>query len=260
MMPLSRRQFLGIAATVPLALPQGRSGTGTNLRLDPPPPHCLLIDAGEQCALQESLTGFARGLVAASIPFERVSAETLTFTSRPGPESAGPQVLIVPGAVMDSPDFAKKIRRLTDVGSTVIYESGVAFARPEVFKTEQRLLRDYFGLSLQAPQELWAVKRDVGRTPYVRYHWPAQAMVRDFSRVVAVSTEGASTAHMAHIGTTAVGCYHPLGKGAFIFLGSPLGPHVGFGDAEARQLLIAFVRPFSQSEIQPPIHELPTSS
>lgn len=260
-MPLSRRRFLGIAAGVPLALSQRLRGISTTVSVDPVAPHCLLLDTGKQCTLRESLTGFARGLAAAAIPFERVSAETLTFTSRPGPKSAGPaQLLIVPGAVMDSPDLAKNIRRLTDVGSTVLYESGGAFAHPEAFETEQRLLRDYFGLSLHAPQELWPVKREVGRAPYVRYRWPSQVMVRDFSRVVAVSSEAASSAHVAHIGTATVACYRQLGKGAFIFLGSPLGPHVGFGDAEAQQLLIAFVRPFTQSEIQPPIHELPTSS
>jgi hypothetical protein len=261
MMPLSRRRFLGIAPSVSLALSQRLTGTGTNVRLDTVAPHCVLVDAGERCAVEESLTGFRRGLSAACLPFERVSAETLTFTSRPGPKSAGPaQLLIVPGAVMDSPDLAKNIRRLTDFGSTVLYESGGAFAHPEAFETEQRLLRDYFGLSLHAPRELWPVKREVGRAPYVRYHWPSQVMVRDFSRVVAVSSEAASSAHIAHIGTAAVACYRQLGKGAFIFLGSPLGPHVGFGDAEAQQLLIAFVRPFTQSEIQPPIRELPTSS
>ncbi len=228
MMTLSRRRFLGVAASVPLVLPQRLTADGTIPRIDPATPRCLLVDTGKRCILQESLTGFARGLAAASIPFEQV----------PAPSARPAHLVVIPGAVMDSPALASAIRRLTDSGNTILYESAAAFAEREAFETERRLLRDYFGLSLQAPQELWPVKREVGGAPYVHYHWPARVIVRDFSRVVAVSSEAVSSAHIAHIGTAAVACYRQLGKGAFVFLGSPLGPHIGFGDAEARRLLL----------------------
>jgi hypothetical protein len=261
MMPLSRRRFLGIAASAPLVLPQQLQGTRTTAPIDSVVPQCLLLDAGERCTLTESVNGFARGLAAASIRFERVPAQALTGTSDQGPKGVRPaQLLIIPGAVIDSTDLAKNIRRVTDAGGTALFESGVAFADRRAFETEQLLLRDYFGVSLEAPREMWPSKEEVGRTPYVRYHWPLEVMVRDFSRVVAVSSEAASSAHIAHMGTAAVACYRQLGKGAFIFLGSPLGPHVGFGDAEAQQLLGAFLLAFTRSEIQPPIRNLPISS
>jgi hypothetical protein len=228
-MPLSRRRFLGMTAAVPLALPQRLAGKGRIFGPDLDAPRCLLVEAGERCVLQESLSGFARGLAAASIRFERVSVQTIRHA----------QLVVVPGAVCDSRTFAKAIRRLTDSGSAVLYESGAAYADLDAFEIEKGLLRDYFGLSLEPPRELW--KPEAGRPPYVEYHWPSSVMIRDFSRAIIVRGEAASSSHIAHVGTAAVACYRPLGKGAFIFLGSPLGPHVSFGDAEAQRLLEALV-------------------
>ncbi|HXJ93974.1 MAG TPA: hypothetical protein VMT20_14080 [Terriglobia bacterium] len=169
-------------------------------------------------------------------------AEASPFSDRAEESRLRPaQLVVISGAVMDSPELAKTVRRLSDCGSTVLYESGAAYAESAAFDAEQRLLRNYFGLSVQAPQELWPAKADAARPPYVRYHWPSQVMIRDFSRAIAVSGEAVSSSHIAHIGTAAVACYRPVGKGVFIFLGSPLGPHLGFGDAEARRLVKAFV-------------------
>jgi hypothetical protein len=306
MMPLSRRSFLGATAALPLALHQRLRGLSPFAPNDSVPRRCLLLDAGKQCVLQESLTGFEHGLAAASICFERVSADALTCLCHQGPKRAGLQprrysvdgifaisrsrrslltascaesgtqraqlrkiggaeappfsdpgekcrlrpagLVIVPGAVINSRALAETIRRLTDCGTTVLYESGAAYADHAAFEAEQRWLRNYFGVSVQAPQELWPSKAETGRPPYVRYHWPSRAMIRDFSRVIAVSGEAASSASIAHIAKTAVACHRPVGRGGFIFLGSPLGPHLGFGDAEAQQLLEAFISHGARAE------------
>jgi hypothetical protein len=260
MMPLSRRSFLGAAAALPLALHQRLKrlrGNGLIRSLDAAAPRCLLVDAGERCVLQESLTGFARGLAAASIHFEPVSVEALPV-SNPGEKYGLSPVhlVIVPGAVIDSPAFAETMRRLTDCGSLVLYESGAAYAEPGAIETERRLLREYFGLSVQAPRELWPAKAETSRPSYVYYRWPAGAMIRDFSRVIPVSAEVTSFSHIAYIGTAAVACRCRVGKGEFIFLGSPLGPHLGFGDAQAQRLLSALV---SERDLKSdgPSHGLP---
>jgi hypothetical protein len=231
MMPLSRRRFLSMTAAVPLALPQRLAGTGWILRSDSDAPRCLLVDAGDRCILQESLSGFARGLATASIRFERVSVETIRHA----------RFVIVPSAVCDSPALAKTIRRSTDSGSTVLYESGAAYADLAAFEIERGLLRDYFGLSLEPPRELW--KPEAGRPPYVRYHWPSQVLIRDFSRAIAVGGSSSDFAPVAHIGRTVVGCHVAAGGGEFFFLGSPLGPHLGSGDPEAQRLLESFFSP-----------------
>jgi hypothetical protein len=231
-MPLSRRRFLGMTAAVPLALPQRLAGKGRIFGPDLDAPRCLLVEAGERCVLQESLSGFARGLAAASIRFERVSVQTIRHA----------QLVIVPGAVCDSRTFAKAIRRLTDSGSAVLYESGAAYADLDAFEIEKGLLRDYFGLSLEPPRELW--KPEAGRPPYVEYHWPSSVMIRDFSRLIAVRASASELTPIARIGKTVVACHRPVGKGALIFLGSSLGPHLAFGDREAQRLLESFV--FSQ--------------
>lgn len=247
MMPLSRRRFLGMAASLPLASLSHRFAAEAPIPPDDRArPSCLLLDAGERCVLQESLTGFARGLAAASIPFERVDWKTA--------QSARP--IIIPGAVMDSFELAETLHRAADSGSTVLYESGAGYAEPDAFEAEQRLLRDYFGLSVQAPRGLWQTNPETGRPPYVRYHWPALAMIRDFSRVIGVG-EAASSAHIAHVGKTAVAYHSPIGKGKFIYLGSPLGPHLGFGDAQAQRLLEAFAVPNARAEVHPPFRNQP---
>jgi hypothetical protein len=244
MMALSRRRFLSVTAALPLALPQRFAGKGLIFGPDSDAPRCLLVDVGERCVLQESLSGFARGLAAASIGFERVSVQTIRHA----------QLVIVPGAVCDSPKLAETILRLTDSGSVVLYESGAAYADLAAFETERGLLRNYLGLSLEPPRELWPTKPEGGRPPYVRYQWPSRVMIRDFSRVMAVKVEPRHINEIARIGKTAVACHRRIGRGAFIYLGSPLGPHLGFGDADAQGLLEAFVLQDTRADVEPATH------
>jgi hypothetical protein len=236
---VSRRRFLATAAVAPLVL-QSRSArlaTAAQAR-EPVRSGCLLLDAGEHCALPESLAGFARGLQAAAIPYGRVTLHSI--------EPA--RFIVVPGAVLPSSAWAATLRALVLRGSTVVYESGAAYAAEAAFRTEQRLLSDHFQVSIQAPLELWARKDDAPATslPYVHYHWPMRAMVRDFSRAIPViassparedSTSATEARSIASIRRRSIACRRRLGDGQFIFLGSPLGPHVGGNDREAHALL-----------------------
>jgi hypothetical protein len=72
--------------------------------------------------------------------------------------------------------------------------------------------------------------------PYIAYSWPASAQIRDFSRVVPLGrrSEGAGEI-IARVDGLPVALKRRLGRGDLIFLGSPLGPALWAGDAEARR-------------------------
>jgi len=230
---LSRRRFLEVSAAAPLALRQyARSGgadgpaEASQRSKGPERSGCLLVDAGEHCALPESLAGFRRGLQAASIPFEEATVEAI----RPA------RFLVVPAAALSAPGLAPALGRACRRGSTVLLESGAAYSEPTVVASDTELARRAFGLALGAPVGLWS---SGPRPPaYVRYHWPRTAMVRDFSRVVPIS---GADAVIARLGGLTVACRRPLGGGTFVFLGSPLGPHLGCGDPESLLLLRALL-------------------
>jgi hypothetical protein len=74
--------------------------------------------------------------------------------------------------------------------------------------------------------------------PYVDYTWPCRATVRDFSRVVPVEGPGKI---IARVDSMPVSLKRSSGRGTLIFLGSPLGPVLLAGDAEARRWLYQVV-------------------
>lgn len=190
-------------------------------------PDCLIVDAGEHCTLRESLTGFKRGLAAASIRFESVAVEAV--------QPAG--LIVVPGATLNSPGLAQAMHRLCSLGNTVLYESGAAYSEREAFAIEQQQLRNTFGLLVEAPAELWRARPGSNRPSYVHYRWPLRVMVRDFSRIIPVSGEASEVARLDDL---RVACRSQVRRGTFVFLGSPLGPHLGCGDPDAQSLLKAF--------------------
>jgi hypothetical protein len=145
----------------------------------------------------------------------------------------------------------------------VVYESGAAFATAEAFRNERRLLRIHLEMGLQTPVDLWdnTVYRALGQPapPYVHYHWPELTIVRDFSRAVPVYGSGTGALEVAlkklaydfdHKRSIAYVCGFPvarrtrLGRGRLIFLGSPLGPHLGSGDREAQALFESILSQF----------------
>ena len=253
MKPLSRRRFLGTAVAAPLGVQSALAGLAAADRSPSALPSslpCLLIDYGKHCVLPESLAGFERGLQAASIPYRRVTADRV----QPA------KIIIVPGALLPSEEFAARLSRYCRLGSTVIYESGAAFANGAEFRNEQRLLKTHLEMGLQAPVDLWddttyQASGQPAPLPYIHYHWPARTMVRDFSRALPVYCCGDGRLEVtlrqklaydfernrsiAYIRGFPVARRSRLGQGNFIFLGSPLGPHLYSGDGEAQALLQA---------------------
>lgn len=260
MKPVSRRRFLGSAVAAPLGVQTALAGLVTTDRLPSALPSsvpCLLVDCGKHCLLPESLAGFEHGLNAASIPYHRVTPDAI--------QPAG--IIIVPSALLPSEEFAARLSSYCRLGSTVVYESGAAFATVEAFRNERRLLKTHLEMGLQTPVDLWdnAVYRALGQPapPYVHYHWPARTMVRDFSRAVPVYGSGTGALEVAlkklaydfdRKRSIAYVCGFPvarrsrLGRGDVILLGSPLGPHLGIGDREAQALFESIL---SQSSLNP---------
>ena len=247
---LSRRRFLGSAAAAPFAVHPHLAGLArAALPFSGPMRHdCLLVDGGEHCALPESLAGFARALEAGSISHRRVTFNEI--------DSAA--LIVIPGALLRSVRSALALRNFAELGSIVLYESGAAYAGSGEFETEQRLLQEHFGVKVKAPIGLWPKRAQgapPGVPPYIHYHWPSRVTVRDFSRVLPLSAVprpprnrsmpeatyvGATEAIAAVRGVSAC-CRTQQGDGEFIFLGSPLGPHLGTGDREARALFTALL-------------------
>ena len=211
------------------------------------PPDCVLLDAQQQCTLPESLAGYESALTAGGARFVKASAGPLPCA----------KTIIVPACVALPPEVAQEIASALKGGSRVVLESGAGFATRPVFAAHQEWLRNYWGVKVEAPVDLWRARngppehsRSRGQltirhlalpsgAPYVDFHWPFQTKVRDFSRVVPVS---ALPEHVvASRGGWPVASKHTQGKGTLVFLGSPLGPALLAGDAEAHRWLRAVI-------------------
>lgn len=199
-MTMSRRRFLGAAATAMVLRRIDRSSLGG------PDPSCTVLDLGDACALPESLAGY-RAAMSVVLP--------------PAP------VLIVPAALAVP---MRHIERCLRRGGTVILESGAIFADERAFAAHRGVLDRLLGIRIDAPVDLWP-----RATPYVHYRWPAPALVRDFSRAVPLSRRQGQV--IATADGRGVSLRRSVGTGQLIFLGSPLGPALWAGDLEARRWL-----------------------
>jgi len=213
-MDVTRREFLCCAAVTTAAL-----GTRRPARRAPPGATCVVLDLGEQCALRESLEGYRSALAAA--------------------QTVAGSVLIVPAALSIGGAAARRIVRHVDDGGRLILESGATFAAPEsqAFREHRDALRELFGLQVEPPQP---VVRDRMRVPYVEFRWPSPTLVRDFTAIVPVASR--DDERIAHVGDTPVALVRRRGRGMLIFLGSPIGPALWAGDAEARRWLHEVLR------------------
>ena len=160
------------------------------------------------CALPESRAGFAAALA--------------------GRETAG--VVVYAGAA----GWDDSIERSVSSGRLVIFESAAGFAEAGAFEEQRAGLRR-FGLTLGDPVALW---REGRRPSYLDLLWPARARVRDFS--FAVPVRGGQT--IGTLGDHPVAARQPVGPGALLFLGSPVGPALGLGDADSHAWLDAVMR------------------
>jgi len=234
---VSRRRFLEVAGCAVPAAVAGGFWMSNPSRAPAAGLTCALVDLGADCVLPESLRGFARGLGAAGVPFQSLRIERLCeWVASPASPLGG--TLLVAGGVLRSPRVAATLRATVNRGATVLYESGAAYTSSEDFAKERHLLQNHFGVRVDGPIDLWSPSAKSDFVPYVHYHWPRRAIVRDFSRMILVSRAQQA---FATIDRVPVAERIRLGAGEFIFLGSPLGPHLNIDDREALVLMKAFV-------------------
>jgi len=239
-MEFSRRQFLSAASGAGLALvARGVADVSRETGAPQTGFDRVILDLGGGCGLRESLAGYQAALAGAGFGVVRV----------PPTETMPARTIIVPGCVRLHPAEARALAASLSQGAMVLIESAAGFADgadgPD-FEHHREQLCSHFGLAVEAPVDLWRPERVGGtaRVPYVDYVWPVAVKVRDFSRVVPVESGAAKPAWQrgAIIGWTngrPVAARRRVGRGTLVFLGSPLGPLLGWGDREARQWLAA---------------------
>jgi hypothetical protein len=244
-MSISRRDFLGgvtcFAATLWSFRPIGLDVLGSQRKREH---DCVLLDLHSRCALRESLQGYQAALIG-----EHTLIPQASFDSRRRCRMA-----IVPGFAVMDPVIAEILSDLLEAGTRILLESGAGFLSPAEFGAHQKMLHRYFDIAVDSPADLWPVTstdetlrthrrgRHSGKTqgrhepiPYVNYLWPRETKVRDFSRVIPVSTTSGDV--IAKVGALPVAVKRLTPKGTLIFLGSPLGPALRAGDPEARSWL-----------------------
>jgi len=200
-MVMGRREFLGFAAgALTVARPTLRSSSSDA--------SVVVLDLAEHCALRESLAGY-----------ERASAGLVS--RRP--------LLIVPAAGAIPAAAVHQITNCLRAGGTVLLESGAGFADESRFQAHRDAVRNDLHVQVERPRHK---SRDV---PYIDYVWPYATKIRDFSRVVPLAEQPGE--FIARADGHPVALTRRVERGTLIYLGSPLGPALWAGDAEAMQWL-----------------------
>lgn len=242
-MHISRRNFLsGMTATAGMLWAFRVTGLDklAGRELD-----CVVLDLKPHCVLRESLQGY-----------QAAFADEYHYLA--AGQTRRCRMVIVPGLGMMDPAIGRLLLDLVQAGTRLVLESGAGFLSPADAVAQQTMLLRCFELEIEPPVDLWFGKLPddglfANRTsphrskmidgrqsiPYVRYVWPRELMVRDFTRVVPVSAKRGEVIGWA--GSLAVAWKRPLGKGTLIFLGSPLGPALRASDPEARSWLESVV-------------------
>ena len=221
-MGITRRRFLGYTAGVFAGL--------RGLPLDRTSRRYVLLDLNERGCFRESVSGYESALTSAGAQWMRADARWVSARRC--------TVLIVPAAVEIPPPAVRAIMSCLQAGASVILESGAGFAADREFRSHRAVLRDCLQVQIGEPVDLWR-DNSSQRIPYVDYTWPRPAKVRDFSRVVPVEGQGEM---IARVDGLPVALKRSSGRGRLIFLGSPLGPALWAGDAEARRWLLDCLR------------------
>lgn len=222
-MIFSRRSFLSAAvASAALSTVSGRLAFGASLPRDG---GVFLLDTGPR--YRESVAGYESALAARRIPF--VCGDLVRGHV---PASS---VVIVPGFITLQRRAAGELSSFAGAGGLLLLESGAGFASAAEFEAHRNFLRDYFNVSSSGVIDLWEGEEGRGRVPYVDYRWPHDAKVRDFSRLVVPAVRDKLV--IARIGSHVAASKQHFGRGTLLFLGSPLGPALGFRDTEAGEWL-----------------------
>jgi len=227
-MGMTRRRFLDCAAgAVTMGLPLDLWRRCRSPLAAETSPRWVLLDLKEHGGLGESASGYESALATLGARFLCAEARWV-FPSRCA-------VLIVPAALELPPPAVRAIVSCLRAGAMVILESGAGFAAGRDFRAH-RVLCDYLQVRIEAPVQLWSAPTSSQRIPYVDYTWPYPAKVRDFSRVVPLGRQAGEV--IAWVDGLPVALRRQSGRGGtLIFLGSPLGPALWAGDAEARRWL-----------------------
>src|SRR5438309_2985397 len=220
-MGITRRRFLGYTAGVLAAGLPGVSPEVTRRG-------CVLLDLNGGGCFRESASGFESALTSAGAQWMRPDARWMV------PSRCA--LLIVPAALEIPPPAVRAIVSCLQAGASVIVESGAGFAANREFRAHRVALRDYLQLQIEEPVDLWP-DNSSQRIPYVDYTWPRPAKVRDFSRVVPLRRQEGEGEVIAWVDGLPVALKRSSGRGNLIFLGSPLGPALWAGDAQARRWL-----------------------
>jgi hypothetical protein len=228
-MPISRRGFLGYAAGASVAGLAGAAGfAGTVPSPSSRQMGCLLVGPEHGYPLRESVKGYTTALSSSHIAFQRPTFPPPSFI----------RTIIVPSAITAGAGGLAKLREHVENGCTVLFDSGAAFLTPKEFGFHKRFIRSVFGLGLHDPVQLWDSSDSLKQSPYVDYHWPVVSKIRDFSRAVPV--DPATGEIIAWFRDLPVAAKRRIGKGTFVYLGSPLGPHLLSDDREAGHWLRSF--------------------
>jgi hypothetical protein len=217
-MKISRRTFVKTAAGTIAGcyLPQA-SG-----RAAPERGRSVLLDLEAGCVLGESLEGYRQAL----------GGEALRSWKSGKVSGWNARTVVVAGTGNMDPGTTPMLLELLHRGTNVLFESAAGFLSADEFVAQQKTLRDGFGVMVDWPVNLWSQDR---MTPYVNYTWPRSAMIRDFSRVVPVAAGEPEI--IARAGCLPLASRRRVGKGLFIFVGSPLGPALRAGDAAGQEWL-----------------------
>ncbi|HKC41556.1 MAG TPA: hypothetical protein VKC15_18575 [Gemmatimonadales bacterium] len=201
-MVMGRREFLSCATgALTVALPNRRWPSRGAAAV-------VVLDLAEHCSLRESMAGYA--LASAGLASHR-------------------PVLIVPAAVAIPCAAMHQITECLRAGGTVLLESGAGFAGESRFRTHRDAVESDLEILIERPRRK---SRDI---PYIDYVWPYATKIRDFSRVVPLPAQPGEI--IARADGHPVALTRRVERGTLIYLGSPLGPALWAGDAEARQWL-----------------------
>jgi hypothetical protein len=206
---------------------------------------CALLDLNSHCLLPESLKGYQAALAGQHNLVESFPESTCRY-----------RFVIVPGLGLMDPALAQTLKNLLWAGTHLLLESGAGFLSPADFAVHQRFLLHYFDVSVLPPLDLWSGKladrsffsffpagyecsekqlTSRESIPYINYSWPRDTRVRDFSRVIPVSSKAGDI--IGRVGAVPVALKKRMAGGMLIFIGSPLGPALRSGDLEARAWL-----------------------